>query len=89
MFQVLTAADTIYVFNTNNRTMLSTPGEFYMRDWTENAWKPYTALLKCKIGEPMEIEYEVDGVKKVQVTTQVEDIDLMEDPDQLWEAISD
>jgi hypothetical protein len=61
--------------------MLSTPGEFYQRDWhlkAENTWKPYTALLKCEIGEPMEIEYEVDGVKKIRVTTQVEDIDLME-----------
>jgi hypothetical protein len=76
-YKVITKNST-YEINTNNHTFRRIPdkGADLVQDME---WTPYIKVHHAVIGEPMLIEWSLNGTRKIRTTTAVVDIDLMEE----------
>jgi hypothetical protein len=76
MFHVITQNST-YEINTNNRTFRRIPdkGTGLVKDLE---WTPYINIKQAEIGQPMLIEWSLNGTRKIRTTTPVVGIDLLE-----------
>ena len=77
MYQVITKNST-YEIDPKKKIFRRIPdqGSFLVKDLE---WTPYINIKHAQIGEPMLIEWSLNGVRKVRSTTPVVDIDLLEE----------
>jgi len=77
MYQVITKNST-YEIDPKKKIFRRIPdqGEFLVRDLE---WTPYIQIKHAVIGEPMLIEWSLNGTRKIRSTTPVVDIDLLEE----------
>jgi len=77
MYHVITERST-YEIDATNKMFRRIPdaGDFLVKDLE---WTPYIHVDHTNIGEPMVIEWSLEGTRKFRTTTPVLNVDLLEE----------